>query len=300
VIDLKLGLCLSGGGIKGAAHIGAIKALEEENIKFDVISGTSSGSIVATLYAVGFTTDEIYEIFKEYAKKIKYIDMKNVLKFIKNIIVERKFVIDGLNSGEKIEKLINKKCNEKEIQNINQIKMPLIIPAVDVVTEQLIVFYSKDINGLSSKDIKYDNNINIGKAVKASCSYPGVFSPVEYNKTYLVDGGIQENIPWKEVKRVGADKVISIVFKTREQKSCCSSIIQVLDKSFQIMCHELARYERYGTDYLLEIEHNNVSLLDWKQVESLYNEGYEQTKKQIELIKRRIWYKGNINHRWDK
>ena len=62
---MKLGICLAGGGVKGAAHIGAIKALEENNIKFQYISGTSSGSIVAALYACGYTTDEIYNIFKK-------------------------------------------------------------------------------------------------------------------------------------------------------------------------------------------------------------------------------------------
>ena len=71
---MKNGLCLAGGGVKGAAHIGAIKALEEENIKFQYIGGTSSGSIVACLYACGFTSDEMYEIFKKYCKKIKYVD----------------------------------------------------------------------------------------------------------------------------------------------------------------------------------------------------------------------------------
>ena len=62
---MKLGLALAGGGVKGAAHIGAIKALEEAGFKFDYIAGTSSGSIVASLYASGFTTDEIYCIFNK-------------------------------------------------------------------------------------------------------------------------------------------------------------------------------------------------------------------------------------------
>ena len=69
---MKKGLCLAGGGVKGAAHIGAIKALEEANIKFDCVGGTSSGSIVACLYACGFSADEMYKIFKKYCKKIKY------------------------------------------------------------------------------------------------------------------------------------------------------------------------------------------------------------------------------------
>ena len=62
---MKLGLCLAGGGIKGAAHIGAIKALREAGVHFEYISGTSSGSIVATLYACGYSTDEIYVAFKK-------------------------------------------------------------------------------------------------------------------------------------------------------------------------------------------------------------------------------------------
>ena len=63
---MKLGLSLSGGGVKGAAHIGVLKALEEDNIRIDSITGTSSGSIVAILYAMGFSSDEIYKIFKKY------------------------------------------------------------------------------------------------------------------------------------------------------------------------------------------------------------------------------------------
>lgn len=112
---MKLGLSLSGGGIKGVCHIGAIKALEEANIKFDYISGTSSGSIVATLYACGFTTDEIYDIFKKYAKELKYIDSKNVFKLIKNIFIGKGFNIDGLNSGSKIYKLVNEVCQKNEV-----------------------------------------------------------------------------------------------------------------------------------------------------------------------------------------
>ena len=90
---MKLGLSLSGGGIKGAAHIGAIKALKEEGFYFDYISGTSSGSIVATLYACGFSPDEIYMAFKKYAKKIGYWDWNNILNISKNLIREHKFRI---------------------------------------------------------------------------------------------------------------------------------------------------------------------------------------------------------------
>ena len=89
----KIALCWAGGGIKGAAHIGALKAFEEQNIKFNYISGTSSGSIVATLNAVGYHADEIYHLFRKYAKSIHYIDIGTILEVIKRFLKTGKFVI---------------------------------------------------------------------------------------------------------------------------------------------------------------------------------------------------------------
>lgn len=286
---MKLGLSLAGGGIKGFSHIGAIKALEEANIKFDYISGTSSGSIVATLYACSYTTEEIYNIFKKYVNEIKYIDMINIKKFLKNIVTFKGIQIDGLNSGTKIKNLVNKVCNEKGISNIKQIKMPLVIPAVNLKTEELYVFSNNILENRSSM-VKYINNIDIGTAVQASCSYPGVFSPCKYNNNLLVDGGIAENIPWRETKRAGADKVISIVFTDKTPKKCCSNIFEIVSKSFSILCKELADYEWDGADYLLKIKEPKVGLLEKKKIKELYDEGYYQTKSKVDDIKRKLKY----------
>jgi NTE family protein len=284
---MKLGLSLSGGGIKGAAHIGAIKALEEENIKFDFISGTSSGSIVATLYACGYTTNEIYNIFNKYAKELKYMDVESIINILKKTLTGKIFNIDGLNSGNKIRKVINQICLEKGISNINQIRMPLLIPAVNICNEEVYVF-SNNIRQNKTDDVKYINDVNIGIAVQASCSYPGVFSPCKYEDKLLVDGGIAENLPWRETKRAGADKVLSIVFTDKKPKNCCQNIYEVVNKSFSILCHELAKYEWDGTDYLLKIETEKIGLLDNKKIKELYDEGYIQTKKNIKNIKNKL------------
>ncbi len=284
---MKLGLSLSGGGIKGISHIGAIKALEEENIKFDYISGTSSGSIVATLYACGYKTDEILYIFKKYVNEINYIDFENVKRFFKNIFTGKGIVIDGLNSGMKIRKIVNEVCNEKGVYNINQIKMPLIIPAVNIVTKELYVFSNNIVD--SNNEIKYINNIDIGTAVQASCSYPGVFTPCKYKDEMLVDGGIAENLPWRETKKAGADRVLSIVFEDRNPKKCCSNIFEILSKSFSILCSELAKYEWDGTDYLLKIKEPKTGLLEKRKLDELYYEGYYQTKEKIKEIKQKIY-----------
>lgn len=278
---MRLGLSLSGGGIKGVAHIGAIKALEEEGIKIDYISGTSSGSIVASLYACGYSTEEMYDIFKKYAKSIKYFEMKNIFKFFKDLFLYRDIRITGLNSGNSIYNLAKYITYAKGIKNINEVQMPLLIPAVNVKSEELYVFYSKNIVGLSNNQVKYINDIELASVIRASCSYPGVFSPFNYNGELLVDGGISENIPWSELKRVGADKVLSITFKNVEGKKCCKNLFEVLDKSFSVMQHELSRHEINGTDYLIEIEHRNIGLLDNRCLKELYTEGYRQTKEKL-------------------
>ena len=175
MILLKIGICFAGGGIKGACHIGVLKALEEENIKFDFISGTSSGSIIAILYSLGFTPEEMYEIFKKYSKKINYFEFKNILKLIYGIIVKRKIIIKGLNTGEKIEKLVKQECNKKGINNINQINKKLFIPSVNLLNGKMIIFSSCENRATYSDKIIYNHDMDIGKAVRASCSYPRNF-----------------------------------------------------------------------------------------------------------------------------
>lgn len=275
---MSLGIAMSGGGVKGAAHIGALKALEEENIKIDYIGGTSSGSIVATLYAAGYKPDDIYYIFKMYCKKIKYVDFKNIFKLLFGLIITGKITIDGLNSGKSIYKLINKMCNEKNVYNISDIKMPLVIPSVNMCTGEVVCFTSSKIRAFSDNTI-FVNDADIGKVVQASCSFPTVFSPCNFKEDKLIDGGARENVPWREVEFLGADKVISIIFENEVDKSCCKNLIDVAFRSFELMGKELSKYELNGMDYFIKIKSKKVSLLDMSKIDEFYEMGYIETKK---------------------
>ena len=161
---MKLGLALSGGGAKGAAHIGAIKALEENGIKIDAIAGTSIGSIVASLYAMGYSTDKMLEIFKFFSKEIMKTDAKY---FAGNLKISRRLLGYGLLSGENIEIALRECAREKNIQHIKDIKMPISIPTVDIVESKKYVFTNADF-----EEEHYINQALIEKAVRASSSYP--------------------------------------------------------------------------------------------------------------------------------
>ncbi len=275
------GLCLSGGGIKAAAHIGAIKALEEKNIKFDAVAGTSSGSIIATLYALGYSSDEMIYIFKQYSKNMKQAEIRKIIKLIYGLIFKREIIIDGLNSGKFIEKALEQICKENNIKYINEIKMPLIIPAVDLQTGTLIVASSKQIRKTYSDEIKYVNEIPITIAVRASCSYPAVIAPCIYENRQLVDGGIRENMPWKELREIGADEILGIGFETLLEGECCKNMIESAIRSIELVCHELSNYELEGIDNLVKIPTKKISLLDASKIDELYELGYKTMKRKI-------------------
>lgn len=283
---MKIGLCLSGGGIKGVAHIGVIKALEEENIKIDCISGASSGSIVASMYAMGYNSDDMLKMFRRYAKEISKINYKLVFKLIFGLIFNKKICIEGLNDGNKLSEIINNQAIKKNIRLISDIKVPLIIPSVNLYDGSIYLFSSIKNNRKYSDNVIVMNNIEVGKAVQASCSYPGIFCPTNFKDKKLIDGGIRENLPWKELKSMGADKIISVAFEEEKRPKKKVNILDCITGSMGIMMHELYNYEKVGIEYLLKINTKDVWLLEVERMEELYNLGYKTAKKEMNKIKK--------------
>jgi len=282
---MKIGLCLSGGGVKGAAHIGVIKALEEEGIKPDCLSGTSSGSIVAALYSMGYTSKQMIELFKQYGKDISKIDFLIIIKLIVGLIFKREICIEGLNNGNKLGKLIQEQAEKKNVKLIKDIKMPILIPSVNLCNGSIYVFSSQKNNRNYSDEEKIEDNIEIGKAVQASCSYPGIFCPTNILGRKLVDGGVRQNTPWKELKEIGADKIISVTFSENKKEKDKINILDCITGSMGIMMHELYNYEIQGIDYLLNIKTDDIGLLETDKIEELYNIGYKVAKRENTQIK---------------
>ena len=196
---MKIGLALSGGGIRGIAHAGVLKALEENDIKIDIIGGTSSGSLVATLYALGYSPLYIFFLFKKYAKEMVSIDSSTIFRSVSGFIKNRKLDILGFNKGDVIEKEYNELALRKGAKKISDIEMPIVIPSVDINKSKEYIF-TNIIPKENNEEITYITEIPIGSAVRASSSFPGIFCPCKYEEYNFLDGGILDNIPVKEVK----------------------------------------------------------------------------------------------------
>lgn len=279
----KNAISFSGGGIKAFAHAGAVKAFEEKNIIFDMVSGTSSGSIIAVLYALGYKSKDMYNIMKKYVYKMRYVDKKNIFKIIGGLVFKGRITVDGLSAGNILIKAMKEVGSIAEIKKINQIQMPILIPAVNLNNGEVIVFSSKENRKKLLDGVKYITDVPLEIAVRSSCSFPAVFSPCRYNKMQLVDGGVRENIAWKELKEMGAENVIGINFETEvEPEDYCNNMIEVATRSLTLLERELSNYEIDGIDELITITTKKIGLLDCSKIDYLYEKGYKITKKYIQ------------------
>lgn len=281
---MKLGLALSGGGIRGIAHAGVLKALEENNIKIDAIGGTSSGSIIATLYAMGYSPYYIYILFKKYAKDLVNQNSISKVTSIGNFMANKKGNFQGFYTGEEIESGFNNIALRKGVKKISDIKMPIVIPTVDVQDSKKYIITNK-IPEKSSPNTEYINNIDIGKAIRASSSFPVVFSPCEYNKHRFLDGGILDNFPTTEVKKQGVDKTITVNFKADDIDEN-SNVMDIVMRTIDIMGNKISEENISNSDMVLTIQTDKTGLLETEKLDECYKYGYRQTIEQIDKIKK--------------
>lgn len=279
---MGIGIVLSGGGIRGIAHAGVLKALEDNKIKIEAIAGTSAGSIVASLYAMGYKPYYIYILFKRYAKDIINIKNKFFLNGITNYMRFKKIGLTGLNDGNMLEEMYNELANLKGFKLIGDIKMPLIISTVDISEAKEYIFT----NCASRNNYKdnYITEIEVGKAVRASSSFPAMFCPCEYKNHLFMDGGVLDNTPTGELKKVYKGNVVSVNFKADEVKKDYD-IMDIVMRTLDVMGNKISENSVKLSDFILTIPTDRMGLLDIKKMDKCYRYGYETTIKNLSKIK---------------
>lgn len=280
---MKLGIALSGGGIRGIAHAGVLKALEDNGITIDIIGGTSAGSLVAALYAMGYSPYYIYILFKRYAKELVYISSGPIVSGIGNFMMNRKNTIQGLKTGKSLETIYNQIAYKKGIRKLSQIKMPIVIPSVDMMNSKEYVFTNYIPKGVEDPS-QYITDITVGKAVRASSSFPAVFTPCEFENHAFMDGGVLDNVPVHEVKKQGADKVIAVKFDA-DPVDEESNIMDIVMKTIDIMGNKISEESLEMSDLVLSVYTDKVGLLDVQKLDSCYQYGYNCVMENLDKIK---------------
>ncbi len=175
----RLGLALGSGAARGLAHIGVLKVLEEEGVEIDFISGTSIGALIGALYAAGVPIEQIEEVACD-------VDWQQLARMIDPIIPT-----SGLIDGKKVSRFI---AELLPVETFEELRIPLAVVATDVETGEEII-------------IKRGALI---EALRAAVAFPGIFTPVRFGETFLVDGGLCNPVPVDVVRNMGADKVIGV------------------------------------------------------------------------------------------
>jgi NTE family protein len=288
-----VGLVLSGGGAKGLAHIGVIKALEENGIPIDYISGTSMGAIVGALYASGYTPDEMVEKFKskEFSNwstgvldddqrytvnenfedaSILNFDLKRDSTFIKPILPSHIIPTQQMDLAF-LELFTSASALSKA--NFDSLFIPFRCVASDIQNKKQVVF----------------RNGNLGEAVRASMTIPLYFKPLIIDGKMLFDGGIYNNFPWKELKTdfnpgyIIGSKVASNAKPPKEDDVLLQLENMIVGQTDYVI--------KDSTSTVIQTVLKDVTLMDFSKVDYIVEEGYLNTLKQIDSIK------ANINQR---
>ena len=279
---MGIGIALAGGGIRGIAHAGVLKALEDNGIKIDAIGGTSAGSIVASLYAMGYKPYYIYVVFKKYAQEIINIGNAPIINGIGSFMKNKKIGITGLNDGTTLEKLCNELALRKNVKVIGDIKMPLAIPAVDISEAKEYIF-----TNCAPRDNIYDNyitEIEIGKAVRASSSFPAVFCPCEFKNHMFMDGGALDNIPVLPLKNMYNKKIIAVNFAADPVEED-SDVMDIVMKTLDIMGNKIAEKGLEKSDLILTVPTDRAGLFDIEKLDKCYRYGYNTVIKNLPKIR---------------
>ncbi len=221
---MKKAIALGGGGAKGYAHLGVLKALKELDIHFDIVTGTSIGSFVGAVYAGGGI-----EKLEEISLKINITDLPRILT--------PAFSKHGLLSGNYINQLLQKVITQEKIE-----ELPIKYAAVSV-----------DIN--KGETVSFTKG-NLGMAIRSSIAIPGLFTPVIDGDRFLVDGGVMEPVPVNSARKLGADFVVAVdlisKFKTFSEEAGTKGILD--DLPFKTEIDHLSDYiKKLGeTLYLFE------------------------------------------------
>jgi len=250
----RIALALGGGAARGFAHIGVIKALETSGISPEIVVGTSAGSVVGSLYASGYGPYDLQRL-------ALHMDESSLTDWV---IFDR-----GVLKGEALEKFINDNVHGKPIEGL---KRKFAAVATDLETGKAAIFTSG----------------NVGMAVRASSSIPGVFSPMVIRGHEYVDGGVVSPIPVHAARQLGADIVIAVDISGRPSGKRNQGTLDVLLDTMSIMGTTLGSYELRDADVVIRPKISGLPMANFQQRNEAIMRGEQAGYAAVPVIRQKI------------
>ena len=286
----KIGLVLSGGGARGFAHIGVLKVLEENKVPIDYIVGTSMGSIIGGLYAIGLTPEEIeigvkgiawknvfsdfaYREYKTYRRKQDDFDFFNIHRI--GISSDGFQLSPGLIEGQQIETALDRLAHPGfHINDFDKLRIPFRAVATNIENGDAFIIKEG----------------NIARAMRASMSIPGALPPILIDDTLLVDGGIGNNIPIDVARKMGADIIIVVdVSAPLLSQDEIKSSVDITGQLTTIMTRRIANKQLDtldGYDILIIPGEPEITSSDFIKFPELIKEGETAASEHLDAIKK--------------
>jgi len=252
----KIALVLGGGAARGFAHVGVIRVLEQEKIPVHLIVGTSVGSLIGALYADKGNSFDLEVI----AFKLEKDDL-----FDFSVLAST----TGPVKGDRLEQFVKEKVSRGKIE---ELPIPFAAVATNLNTGERVVL----------------TRGSIARAVRASSSIPGVFTPVQYFGMTLVDGGVVDNVPVDVAKSMGADLVIAVNIGKNVVNNNTPNIIDITLQAVDIMANEISAFKMKDADVLIEPDVGSVKMMDFSMKESVMRAGIDAAQKALPEIREKI------------
>lgn len=255
LFNTRVGLALGGGGAKGVAHIGVLKALEDARVKPDYIAGTSVGAMVAAMYAFNVSIKTIANVARD-------LTLAQITTF--------KLSKTGFFTADPLKEILIKYLGEA---NIEDAVIPLAIVATDLKTGEEVIF----------------THGPLADAVCASASIPGVYIPLKMGERTLVDGGIVQSVPVDAVKAMGAGVIIASQLGGEGVYEEPKNVLDVMRNAFDIALSHRTKEEVKEADLLIAMDLREFSIADnTERYDELFAIGYDSATKELTKM---AWYR---------
>lgn len=280
----KIGLVLSGGAAKGIAHVGVLKTLEEAGIRPDIITGTSMGSIIGGLYAMGYPADTLEQLIlsQDWDKVLSdRIPLEEVIfeekPFFENALIEFPFVgwlpetPSGLIYGQQISKLLNRLTVPAfKTNNFEELPIPFCGIGADIFQGKPVILADG----------------HLAESMRASMAIPTVFTPIRQDSVLLVDGGLLHNFPVAEAKALGADIIIGVYTGRKlADKEDIDSFPSILAQAIFLLGIRDAEKQRQMVDLYIEPELKGYGPEDFSDADTILQRGYQAGQAKLEALR---------------